>query len=173
LTLLVAIQQVCVPHIQEPEVLLLLICWFPNFVARWAIVAHQFALSTIIGDPATYLGRGTPDHLRVMTVNPAVRPCGTMLDRGAWDIIRLFGDPTRRSPPVWGGWPPEPTKAIKVLAIWHVRRVDPLMGRQQILGPSLCAGGKAVAPYERRNSNGSALAVNDLQDDEISIVTYL
>ena len=45
--------------------------------------------------------------------------------------------------------------------------------RCQMVGPSLSAGGERVIPHERRNSNGSALAVNDLQDDEISIVTYL
>jgi len=53
--------------------------------------------------------------------------------------------------------------------------VESFVERRQIVGPSLGAGGERVAPREGRNSNGSALAVHDLQDgvDEISIVTSL
>jgi hypothetical protein len=33
-----------------------------------------------------------------------------------------------------------------------------------MIGPSLGVGGERVAPHEGRNLNGSALAVNHLQD---------
>jgi hypothetical protein len=51
-----------------------------------------------------------------------------------------------------------------VLAIWLARRVDELIDRRQMFGPSLCAGGERDAPHEGRNSNGSALAVMHGQD---------
>src|SRR5215213_8914669 len=68
----------------------------PYPVAPWGIAAHQNApnmsIDRLLGDPATDLGRVTPDHRCVMTVNP-VRQSETRLDRGAWDIIALFLDP--------------------------------------------------------------------------------
>jgi hypothetical protein len=79
-------------------------CWWctygirrlPSHVAPRGITAHQNVQSIsrerLLGDPATDLSRVTPDYRCVMTVNP-VRQSETRLDRGAWDIIRLFLDP--------------------------------------------------------------------------------
>jgi len=70
----------------------LLIRVLPIRVARWAVAAHQKLESTLItdGGRATDIGRGPPDHLRVMTAH---FPGGTPTRERATVPIVLFGDP--------------------------------------------------------------------------------
>ncbi len=173
---MVAIPQFCVPHIQEPEVLLLIRC-LPKDVAHRNEAAHQKVIDTVGSHTATDFGRRPPDQLSVMPV--IVRRSAILLHRGAWDIICLFVDPEvehryQRRVHIHGVMGARVSNGLGIISEVS-RRVERAVKRRLIVGPSLGAGGERVAPYERRNSNGSALAVNDLQDgvDEIRIVTYL
>jgi hypothetical protein len=172
LALPVAIPQFCVPHIQEPEVLLLIRC-LPNVVAHRKEAAHQKVIAITTGrHTTTDFGRRPPDQLRVMTDRSPILLC-----QWAAVIILLFVDPEvehryQRRVHIYGVVGSRLSSGLGIISEVS-RRVERAVERRLIVGPSLGAGGERVAPHERRNSNGSALAVNDLQDDEISIVTYL
>jgi hypothetical protein len=51
--------------------------------------------------------------------------------------------------------------------------VNELACRSEMLGPTLGTGGEIVAPRERRNFNGSALAVMHVQDFSLQILIRL
>jgi hypothetical protein len=173
-------------HVQEPEVLLIRQLTRP--VARQVEAAHQkvtdLAVLILYGagrHTATDLLFVAPDDLRVMTVNLAVRPYGTIIDRGAWDIIALFVDPEvehryQRRVHIYGVMGCiHGNDLAKRPSLLSIGCVECFVERRQMFGPSLGVGGELVAPHERLNSNGSALAVHHPQDgvDEISIVTLL
>jgi hypothetical protein len=160
----------------------LLIRCLPNEVAHRKEAAHQkvidLAVLILYGagrHTATDFGRRPPDQLSVMPV--IVRRSAILLHRRAWDIICFFVDPEvehryQRRVHIYGVMGSRLSSGLGIISEVS-RRVERAVERRLIVGPSLGAGGERVAPHERRNSNGSALAVNDLQDDEISIVTYL
>ena len=142
------------------EVLLIRLLF--HVVARWAVAAHQNAVSKTSGrlltiggcGPTTDLCRAPPDHLRVMTDRIQILQCHYIAV-----ITILFVDPVLYT---LGN---VRIKTCNILTdVASVEVVGELACRRQMLSPSLGLGSEIVAPNERRDSNGSALAVVHGQD---------
>jgi hypothetical protein len=139
LTLLVAIPQVCVPHIQEPEVLLL-IRQVTLYVAHREEAAHQKVTAITTGcHTTTDFGRRPPDQLSVMR-----EPAPTRRERAA--VIKvLFVDPEvehryQRRVHIYGVMGARVSSGLGIISEVS-RRVERAVERRLIVGPSLGVGG--------------------------------